>query len=166
MRPSLLLDPAVEPPAGVAEKVLALRALVRSGGCTTPLSGQIVSSQGVADWCRPRLGADSMESIWVVGLDARNRVRFERCVSRGGISACAVSPGDIIRPLVLNACLAGVIVHNHPSGDPTPSPEDIALTQRVHQGGELLGVRLLDHVIVAAEGYFSFLDAGLVVAPY
>ena len=68
---------------------------------------------------------------------------------------------DIVRVSVLNACAAFVLVHNHPSGDPQPSADDVALTERVARAGDLLGIRLLDHVIVAADGYASFLDNGL-----
>ena len=62
---------------------------------------------------------------------------------------------------LLRETASGVIfVHNHPSGEPTPSPEDVALTARLRQAGDLLGIRVLDHIIIASEGYFSFLDAG------
>ncbi len=161
IRPSLLLDGDVEPPSMLAERVEALRELVRRGGRDQPLTGRIVSSRDVAKHFMPRLSPDTLESLWVVGLDAKNRARVERQVARGGPASCLVAPGDILRVLVLNACPAGIIVHNHPSGDPNPSPEDIALTTRCVAGAELLGITFLDHIIVAGEQYFSFLDAGL-----
>lgn len=162
LRPSMLLDEAVVPPAKVAAKVLALRELIRRGGRADELADLcITSSTDVAARYRSRLGADTLESMHIVGLDGRHRVRVEMCVARGGISSCAVTPSDVMRPLVLNACAAGVVVHNHPSGDPSPSPEDIALTERLAAAATALGIRLLDHVIVAADGHFSFLDAGL-----
>jgi DNA repair protein RadC len=157
----MLLDDSVVPPARVAAKVLALRELLRCGGRDDELVGfHVKSSSDVASYFRPKLGADTMESLYVVGLDNRSRVRFEQCVARGGISSCAVTPTEILRPLVLNACAAGIVVHNHPSGDPSPSAEDIALTERIVTAATALGVKLLDHVIVARET-FSFLDAGL-----
>ena len=161
LRPSHLLDDSVVPPPGVAEKVYALRALVKSGGFEEPLSGRLVSSREVAAYFRPLIGADTMESFWVIGLDAKNRVRVEHQVSRGGLSSCPVSPSDAIRPVVLNACVGAIAIHNHPSGDTAPSREDIVLTERLSQGFELLGLRLVDHIIVGADEYFSFLDAGL-----
>ena len=164
LRPSHLLDDAVVPPPAVAEKVYALRALVKSGGSEEPLSGRLVSSRDVASYFRPLIGADTMESFWVIGLDAKNRVRVEHQVSRGGLTSCPVSPSDAIRPVVLNACVGAIAIHNHPSGDTSPSPEDIALTQRLAQGFDLLGLRLVDHVIVSTEGYFSFLDAGVLAS--
>ncbi len=165
LRPSDLLDDAVVPPAKVAEKVAALRKLVRSGGRPEPLSGRVVSSRDVAAYFEPRLRGDTMESVWVVGLDAKHQVRLAHQSARGGSTSCAVTPGDLLRPLVLNACASALLVHNHPSGDPTPSPDDVALTERMQRGADLLGIKLLDHVIIGHAGYFSFLDSGLIEEP-
>jgi len=82
----------------------------------------------------------------------------------GGVTASPVAPADVFRALVREAAAGVIFVHNHPSGEPTPSPEDVALTERLCRAGELLGVRVLDHVILAHEGYFSFLDAGLLAS--
>ncbi len=162
VRPSMLLDDALVPPDKHAAKVTALRELVRCGGRDDVLVGfHIKSSSDVAAHYRPRLAGDPMESLHVVGLDVRNRVRLEQCVARGGPTSCTVTPTSIMRPIVINACAGLVMLHNHPSGEPSPSPEDIALTERITKACEIVGVRLLDHVIVAAEGSFSFLDAGL-----
>lgn len=162
LRASQLLDDDVVPPPRHAEKVLALRELIRCGGrAENLLDTRIASSRDVASFFLPRLRGDTMESMHVVGLDAKNHVRLVQCVARGGVSSCAVTPGDILRPLVLNACVGGIALHNHPSGDPTPSADDVALTDRLSRAAEVLGVRLLDHVVIGAEGYFSFLDAGL-----
>lgn len=162
LSPSHLLDGDVVPPAKHAAKVLALRELVRHGGRPDDLiDTRIVSSADVAAYYLPRLRGDTMESLHVVGLDGKNHVRFVQCVARGGISSCAVAPRDILRPVVLNASSALVLVHNHPSGDPTPSAEDLVLTERVVQGAEVLGVRVLDHIVIGARGHVSFLDAGL-----
>lgn len=165
LRPADLLDEAVVPPAKVAEKVMALRKLVKSGGRSEPLTDRIASSRDVAAYFEPRLRGDTMESIWVVGLDAKNRVVLQHLSARGGLTSCSVTPADLLRPVVLNACAGAIMIHNHPSGDPTPSAEDVALTQRVQRGAELLGIKLLDHIIIGRAGYFSFLDAGLFGPP-
>ncbi|HJK91986.1 MAG: hypothetical protein CMN31_10710 [Sandaracinus sp.] len=165
LRPSQLLDEAVEPPKSIAPKVRALRELVRCGAVSEPLTGRVASSSDVAAYFVPRLGADTIESLWVVGLDARHQVRVTRQVARGGPSHCMAAPGDILRVLVLNACPAGIMLHNHPSGDVQPSPEDVALTRKTRTGARLLGLDLLDHVIVGGGSWFSFLDAGLLEAP-
>lgn len=165
LRPSQLLDTDVEPPRAIAPRVEALRELLRTGASEEPLTGRIVSSQDVAATYVAKLGADRLESLWVIGLDARNQVRVERQLARGGPAHCVVAPGDILRVLVLNACPAGIMLHNHPSGDVQPSPEDIDLTRRTRLGAELLGLRLLDHVIVGGRSHFSFCDEGLMAEP-
>ena len=161
LNPSNLLDDSVIPPSRVAEKVEALRKLVKHGGRSEPLSDRIVSSRDIAAFFEPRLRGDTMESIWIVGMDAKNKVRFTHLSARGGSTSCPSNPADLLRPLVLNACASAVMIHNHPSGDPAPSSDDIALTERVARGAELLGINLLDHIIVGRDGYFSFLDSGL-----
>ncbi len=165
LTPAQLLDGDVVPPTKHAAKVLALRELVRHGGRPDDLiDTRIASSADVAAYYLPRLRGDTMESLHVVGLSSKHHVRFTQCVARGGISSCAVAPRDILRPVLLNASTALVLIHNHPSGDPTPSAEDIALTERVVQAADVLGVRVLDHVVIGARGHVSFLDAGLLRA--
>lgn len=162
LRPAQLLEDSVVPPARIAAKVLALRELVRTGGRAESLvDRRISSSRDVAEFFEPRLRGEVTESLHVVGLDAKNRVRFVQCVARGGVSSCAVTPSDVLRPLLLNACNACVVIHNHPSGDPTPSRDDVELTDRLAKSARLLGLHLLDHLIIGAQGYFSFLDGGL-----
>lgn len=126
---------------------------------------RITSSEDVYRAFGPLLAPVPHEELWAVALDARQRVMARVQLARGGVSACPVGVADVFRPLVRAGASAVVIVHNHPSGVPDPSPEDLAFTERVAQAGELLGIFLLDHVIVAAEGYFSCLDAGLYRAP-
>lgn len=122
---------------------------------------RIGSSRDVDAALRPRLARASSEHFIALPLDAKNRAIGEIRIAVGGLTACPVAPSDVFRALVREAAAAVIFVHNHPSGEPTPSPEDVALTQRLIRAGELLGVRVLDHVILGHEGYFSFLDAGL-----
>lgn len=164
LRPSDLLDESVVPPEGVAEKIEALRALAKSGGSYRQLSDRVTCSKEVAEHFRPKIGPELSEVVIVVGLDCKNRIVESWCVSRGDTSASVLSPRQVFRPLLLNACTSFVLVHNHPSGEPSPSAEDVGITNRLRKVGELVGIQLLDHIIVAAEGHFSFLDAGLLTA--
>lgn len=134
---------------------------------TRPLSRKvrITSSRDVDAAYRPRLGDSDVEHFVAIALDAKHRPIGEIEVARGGLSACPVAPADVFRALLREAASGVVLVHNHPSGEPSPSPEDVALTDRLERAGELLGVPVLDHVIIGREGYFSFLDAGLVSPP-
>ena len=78
----------------------------------------------------------------------------------GTLTASLVHPREVFRDAIRSAAAAIVLVHNHPSGDPSPSAEDRSVTERLRSAGALLGIRVLDHVIVADSGYFSFREAG------
>lgn len=122
---------------------------------------KLTSSQDVYRAFGPLLGHALQEELWAVALDARQRVICRVLLARGGLRACPVTASDVYRPLIGAGASAAILVHNHPSGSPEPSADDLALTERLAQVGQLLGITLLDHVIVAADGYFSCLDAGL-----
>lgn len=103
------------------------------------------------------------ERFVVLSLDAKNRVIGWTLVGVGGVSACQVDPASAFRAILASGANAWIAVHNHPSGEVTPSAEDVALTERLARGAALIGLPMLDHVIVAEGGaYFSFLDAGLI----
>jgi DNA repair protein RadC len=121
----------------------------------------IKSSHDVDRALGPKLRKAETEHFLAIPLDTKNRPMGEIRVASGGISACPVLPSDVFRALVREAAAGVVFVHNHPSGEPSPSPEDVALTERLERAGQLLGIRVVDHVILADDGYFSFLDAGL-----
>ena len=126
---------------------------------------QIISSRDVDRAYRARLSDLDHERFLAIALDAKSRPLREIEIARGGLSACAVSPADVFRALLREAAASVIVVHNHPSGEPRPSEEDVALTDRLARAGELIGIRVLDHVVIARGGYFSFLDAGLIAAP-
>jgi DNA repair protein RadC len=108
----------------------------------------------------PLLRDDLRERFLVVMLDGRHRVLGESTVSVGTLTASLVHPREVFRPALERAAAAIVLVHNHPSGDPSPSGEDRRVTTRLRQAGELLGIRVVDHVVVADGGFFSFQEAG------
>ena len=101
------------------------------------------------------------ERFLVVAVDAKNRPRAVREVARGGRSACPVDPSEVFRLLIAESASGAVFLHNHPSGDPDPSPQDLALTERLLAAGELLEIRILDHLIVGRGRYTSLRDTGL-----
>ena len=103
----------------------------------------------------PRLRHEEQERFHVVLLDGRHRVLRQRLVSQGTLTASLVHPREVFRPALREAAAALVLVHNHPSGDPTPSREDREITERLVRAGEILGVPVLDHVVVAERGYCS-----------
>ncbi|MAG31425.1 MAG: hypothetical protein CL908_11125 [Deltaproteobacteria bacterium] len=108
----------------------------------------------------PRLRALQQESFQVLLMDGRHRLICVEQVSIGTLTASLVHPREVFRQAVRNAAAALLLVHNHPSGDPSPSAEDRAVSERLRVAGELLGIRVLDHIIVSDSGYYSFREAG------
>ncbi len=116
----------------------------------------------VADVFAARIGALDHEEMWLVAVDGRNRVRGVRKLARGGRHGLVISAREVLSAALSEAASAFVLVHNHPSGTSSPSPEDVAMTRTVAEAAEIVGVPLLDHVIVTASGaYCSLLDEGL-----
>lgn len=91
-------------------------------------------------------------------LDAKTRVLTRATVATGTLVSCPVHPRDVFKLCILGNAVSVIFVHNHPSGDPTPSPEDRDVTDRLRQSGTILGIRVLDHVIVGEPGYYSLSD--------
>ena len=98
------------------------------------------------------------EHFWVIHLNGRNTVITVDLVAVGCATASLVHPREVFRRAVTLGSIAVIFSHNHPSGDPTPSPEDELLTGRLVEAGRILGIKVLDHVIVATEGYISMME--------
>lgn len=105
-----------------------------------------------------RLAGLQQEVLLVVGIDVRNGLLDIVEVARGGIAHVEVHPREVFRPLVRMAAAGGVLVHNHPSGDPTPSREDNELTHRMREVGSVLGIPIVDHIVVADRGFRSIAE--------
>lgn len=103
---------------------------------------------------------EPVEVFRVMLLDGKNRLLFFEDVGRGSVSACLVHPREVFWSAIHHRASAIICVHNHPSGDPEPSAEDRTITSRLREAGELLGIRLLDHIIIGESSYYSFLDRG------
>jgi DNA repair protein RadC len=120
--------------------------------------------RGPADVFRhfhPTLRDAPHERFHVVLLDGRHRLMRHEMVSQGTLTASLVHPREVFRPALRESAAALVLVHNHPSGDPAPSSEDREVTARLVRAGELLGIPVLDHVVVAERGYTSLREQGL-----
>jgi DNA repair protein RadC len=109
----------------------------------------------------PRFGAHPVERFGVVLFDTRHRLLATRLISIGSLDASLANPREVFREAMLRGAAAIVVFHNHPSGDPTPSRDDVALTARLRAAGVVLGIDVLDHLILADVHYCSMKDAGL-----
>ena len=104
----------------------------------------------------PKLRREQREHFLVLLLNARHEVISRETVSIGSLNASIVHPREVFKPAIMQSAASIVVCHNHPSGDAEPSEEDLAITKRLVQAGELLGIQVLDHVIIASRGVVSF----------
>jgi len=109
---------------------------------------------------RPLMADADREMFYVLLLSTKNHVLEIALVSVGSLSASIVHPREVLKPAIQRSAAAIIVAHNHPSGVPTPSPEDIEFTRRLASAGELIGIRLLDHIIVAGDSYQSLREGG------
>ena len=130
---------------------------------TTPLrpGERFTTSSEVFAHFHERLRDRRKEVFLTLLLDSKNRLLREVQVSEGSLNASIVHPREVFAAVVRESAAAVLLVHNHPSGDPTPSREDLELTGRLREAGELMGVRVLDHVIIGSGSYVSLADRGL-----
>lgn len=156
----LCLTPGIGP--AKAAEILAVGELSRRFATTNLNPGErYTSSQDVFRHFHERLRDRRKEVFLTLLLDAKNRVLREVLVSEGSLNASIVHPREVFAPVIRESAAAVLFVHNHPSGDPTPSREDIELTSRLRDAGTLMGVRVLDHIIIGSGRYMSFADQGL-----
>ncbi len=118
------------------------------------------SSGDVFHHYREHLGSLKKEEFHVLLLDAKNRKIKDVRVSEGSLTSSLVHPREVFNPVIRESAAAVILIHNHPSGDPSPSQEDLHITRRLREVGEVMGVRVLDHVIVGKGKYISFVDDG------
>lgn len=144
----------------------AVRAAVERYMASGAREADALTSPGaVASYCRAALEGLKREVFEVIYLNTRNRViRMER-LSEGTVDQTAVYPRRVVEGALAHHAAAVILVHNHPSGDPSPSMEDRALTRRVCSAARLVDVAVLDHLIVGDGRHFSFREAGLIADP-
>ena len=102
-----------------------------------------------------------VEEFHLLTLDAQNRVTRQTLITRGILNSSLVHPREVFRAAIAEAAAGIIVVHNHPSGNPSPSAEDKAVTAQLVDAGRLLDMPVYDHVIVGGDRYFSFAEAGL-----
>jgi DNA repair protein RadC len=127
-------------------------------------SPQLFDHTAVVSWAHPRLAVLDHEELWVLALDGRHGLRAARRVASGGLHGLQVGVRDVLRIALREAASAFILVHNHPSGDPTPSAEDVAFTSAVAAAATVVGTPIVDHVIIARQRSSSLLALGLITA--
>ncbi|WP_447971706.1 RadC family protein [Nitrospira sp. M1] len=150
-------------------KAAQIMAAVELGKRTlsTPLTTgvRIGASRDLYQHYYPLLRDLRHEVFKVVLLDAKHRVIRDMTISQGSLTVNIVHPREVFNVAVRESAAAIIVLHNHPSGNPDPSPEDYALTQRLVTAGDILGIQVLDHVVIGDGAYISFADKGLIPSP-
>ncbi len=123
-------------------------------------SPKITSSQDVYERMKPLLADKTREEFWVMTLNRANRPIREYCLSQGGLAGTVADPRIIFKHAIEDQASSIILCHNHPSGNRNPSAADADLTRRIAQSGELMDIKLLDHLIITDSGYYSFADEG------
>jgi DNA repair protein RadC len=147
--------------AKAARVVAALelgRRLLEDGRPDRP---RIRSPADVYRWFAPRLADLAAEEFHVLALDSQSGVLRDLLVTRGILNSSLVHPREVFRGAIAEAAAGIIVVHNHPSGDPTPSADDRAVTRQLVEAGRVLDLPVYDHVVVGASRYVSFAEAGL-----
>jgi DNA repair protein RadC len=121
---------------------------------------QLRSPKEAAAYLLPRFGSRPVEQFGIVLLDTRHRVLRSTILAVGSLNATAVQPREVFREAALGAAANLVLFHNHPSGDPAPSPDDLDLTRRLIAAGLIMGIEVLDHIILGDVRYWSFKERG------
>jgi DNA repair protein RadC len=116
---------------------------------------RIRGSEDAAAYLMPRFGSRGIEQFGILLLDAKHRAMRTAVLAVGTLNSAGVEPREVFREAAIGGATAIVLFHNHPSGDPTPSPDDMALTQRMVAAGSLIGIDVVDHVILGDARYCS-----------
>jgi DNA repair protein RadC len=145
-----------------AARVLAAGELARRLHGVTEERLRLQTPQGIYEWARKQLVAARREEFHVLCLNSRNVLLRHVCVAVGSIDQCHVDPREVLAPAITCRATGIVLLHNHPSGDPEPSVQDVALTRQLREGARLLCLRLLDHIVIGETGYVSMLARGLI----
>jgi DNA repair protein RadC len=114
----------------------------------------------LASYLLPQYGSRSVEQFGIVLLDTKHRLLHIKLVSTGSLDSTVAHPREVFREAIAGRAAAIVLFHNHPSGDPRPSADDVALTAQLADAGQVVGIDVLDHLILADQRYYSFTEAG------
>jgi DNA repair protein RadC len=147
-------------PAKAAKLVAALELGRRTVAHAPRARVRLSTPREAASFLMPAFGSRRVEQFGVVLLDSKHRVIRTAIVAVGTLNSTVVQPRDVFREAMLGSAAAVVIFHNHPSGDPSPSPDDVELTRRLAAAGALMGIDLVDHIVLGDARYCSLKELG------
>lgn len=123
---------------------------------------KIVSPKDSVELGKRFLDDVDREQLIVCCLDTKNQPTAINVVSVGSLNTSVVHPREVFKPAILSNSASIILFHNHPSGDPSPSKEDISITERIKESGNILGIKLIDHIIIGNDSYCSMKERGII----
>ena len=142
-----------------AQQIMAALHLARMNPVTTEQRYKICSPEDAYLYLQD-IQHLQQEHFVVIGLNVKHEVLFRKTVFVGSLNASIVHPREIMKELIKRSCACAIVAHNHPSGQATPSPEDIEVTKRLEEAGQIIGIDILDHIIVGSNTYLSMKEKG------
>jgi len=147
--------------AKAAQIKAALEVGKRMASKPTGVKIKLKSSQAFVEQFSPFLKHLKKEIVKIVLLDPKLQLIKDLTISEGSLNASIVHPREVMIPAIRESAASFALIHNHPSGDPTPSQKDFEITHRLNQTGKIIGIHMVDHIIIGGNGFFSFADEGL-----
>ena len=149
-------------PARAAQIKASLAIAKRFSATSIKPGQQFKCSNDIYNHFHEQLRGKKQETFLVVLLDNKNRVIKEVIISAGSLTSSIVHPREVFNPAIKESAASVIFVHNHPSGDPEPSKEDIQITNRLVEAGNIVGIKILDHIIIGNECFVSLKDRGII----
>ena len=146
-----------------ADKLYVIKEVIRRIMEEAPNNNPVIQGpEDVSKFFIPKLLHQTKEHFMLALLNTKNRIIASPTISIGSLSASVVHPREIFREAIKYPCAAIILIHNHPSGDPKPSREDIAVTERLVKAGKIMDIPILDHIIIAQQNYLSMKEKELI----
>lgn len=147
---------------GKSLELLALLELAKRLGEKRKERSIVTCPEDAADYAAPRLRYENREHMCALLLNAKNHIIAWETISIGSLTASVVHPREVFKPAIVKGAVSIILVHNHPSGDPTPSKEDIEVTARMVQVGKVMDIPVFDHIIVGGDKFVSLKEKGVI----
>jgi DNA repair protein RadC len=142
-----------------AMQILAMSEILKRINQSKKPVKKISCAEDVFNLMHERLKDKKEEHFYVLMLNNQNNIIAEQEISKGILDASIVHPREVFKPAIKNSASKIILVHNHPSGNPNPSPEDLEITEKLTEAGDQIGIKILDHVIIGKEGFWSWKES-------
>lgn len=143
-----------------AVTIMAALELARRRKTSDAVVKKITGSKNIFQLLQPELADKPHEEFWIIYLNQSNKILARESLSKGGVAGTVVDARLVFKRALEHTAVSVILCHNHPSGNIQPSEADIKLTKKLKEAGEMIDIKVLDHIIIAGEAYYSFADEG------